>query len=85
LWGAGLPWPVIDTLELEHRLVTTAWQPDPPAGALRLWEARERYGLPHTGPHHALTDAVACAELYLAQTAELADGRPLPLRRLLAR
>ena len=30
-------------------------------------------------------DAVACAELYLAQTAELADGRPLALRRLLAR
>jgi DNA polymerase-3 subunit epsilon len=76
---------VIDTLELEHRLVTTAWQPDPPAGALRLWAARERHGLPHTGAHHALTDAVACAELYLAQTAELADGRPLPLRRLLAR
>ena len=84
-WGAGLPWPVIDTLELEHRLVTTAWQPDPPAGALRLWAARERHGLPHTGAHHALTDAVACAELYLAQTAELADGRPLLLRRLLAR
>ena len=84
LWGAGLPWPVVDTLQLEHRLVTTAWQPDPPAGALRLWAARERYGLPRTGPHHALADAVACAELYLAQTAELARGRPLTLRRLLA-
>ncbi len=84
-WGAGLPWPVVDTLQQQHRLVTTAWQPEPPAGALRLWAARERYGLPRTGPHHALKDAVACAELYLAQTAELADGRPLPLRRLLAR
>jgi DNA polymerase-3 subunit epsilon len=39
----------------------------------RLWGA----GLP--------SDAVACAELYLAQTAELADGRPMVLRRLLAR
>jgi DNA polymerase-3 subunit epsilon len=76
---------VVDTLELEHRLVMTAWQPDPPVGALRLWAARERYGLPRTGPHHALVDAVACAELYLAQTSQLADGRPLPLRRLLAR
>ena len=85
LWGADLPWPVIDTLQLEHHLITTAWQPDPPAGALRLWAARERYGLPHTGPHHALTDAVACAELYLAQIAELGRGRPLALRRLLAR
>ena len=85
LWGAGLPWPVVDTLQLEHRLVTTACQPDPPAGALRLWAARERYGLPRTGPHHALADAVACAELYLAQITELGNGRPLALRRLLAR
>lgn len=83
LWGTGLPWPVVDTLQLEHRLITTAWQPDPPVGALRLWAARERHRLPRTGPHHALTDAVACAELYLAQTAELADGRPLSLRGLL--
>jgi DNA polymerase-3 subunit epsilon len=85
LWGAGMPWPVVDTLQLQHRLVTTAWQPDPPAGALRLWTARERYGLPHNGPHHALADALACAELFLAQTAELGHGRPLPLRRLLSR
>jgi DNA polymerase-3 subunit epsilon len=85
LWGAGLPWPVVDTFQLEHRLITTAWRPDPPVGALQLWAARKRHGLPRTGPHHALTDAVACAELYLAQTAEIAHGRPLPLRRLLAR
>jgi DNA polymerase-3 subunit epsilon len=84
-WGAGLPWPVVDTLQLEHRLVTTAWQPRAPAAALQLWTARERYGLPRSGPHHALADAVACAELYLAQTAALARGRPLPLRRLLTR
>ena len=85
LWGAGLPWPVVDTFAMEHRIITTAWQPDPPVGALQLWAARERYGLPRTTPHHALGDAVACAELSLAQTAALADGRPLPLRRLLAR
>ena len=84
LGGAGMPGPVADRLQLQHRLVTTAWQPDPPAGALRLWTARERYGLPHTGPHHALADALACAELYLGQTAELGHGRPMPLRRIAA-
>ena len=36
---------------------------------LRLARVRQRYGLPAYRNHNALTDAVACAELYLALTA----------------
>ena len=69
LWGADLECAVVDTLELERRAVSGAWGPDPEAGALRLAAVRERYGLPRYRAHEALTDALACAEVYLAQTA----------------
>lgn len=37
---------------------------------LRLARVRQRYNLPAYSNHKALTDAIACAELYLALTAE---------------
>lgn len=51
-------------------------------GSIRLWGARERWGLPVYKAHEALTDALACAELYLAQLTEL--GEETPLKKLLA-
>lgn len=84
--GQPLPTLAVDTMALEHRLVTTGWQPgwdrEPPQGSLRLPAARERHGLPRYRSHDALTDAQACAELYLAQVAELGRGRPVTLRQL---
>ena len=77
-WGAGLPCVVVDTFELERRAVAGGWGSEPARGALRLWTARERRGLPVYRAHEALTDALACAELYLAQRAELRRG---PRRR----
>ena len=76
LWGAGMPCAVVDTFELERRAVAGGWGSEPEAGALRLWTARERRGLPVYRAHEALTDALACAELYLAQRAELAARSP---------
>lgn len=70
--------PAVCTLELQRRLLTR--QGEVPPGALRLWRARERHGLPVTKAHDALGDALACAELYLAQTAELGASGPLSLR-----
>jgi DNA polymerase-3 subunit epsilon len=74
----------VDTLVLQHRLLTegAGAVEEPRPGALRLWAARERYGLPLYQAHEPLTDAIACAELYLAQTAELAlrSRRPLTLK-----
>jgi DNA polymerase-3 subunit epsilon len=69
--------PGVCTLELQRRLLTR--NGEVPGDALRLWRARERHGLPSTKAHDALGDALACAELYLAQVAELGAGGPLCL------
>ena len=71
----------VDTLALHRRVLTEhlGAAPDPTPGALRLWAARERYGLPRYRSHEPLTDALACAELYLAQVAELSLRSPRPL------
>lgn len=72
--------PVVCTLDLQRRLLGRSGEEIPP-GALRLWRARESFGMPRTRAHDALGDAVACAELYLAQLAELGSpGTPLRLR-----
>ncbi|GAA4399397.1 exonuclease domain-containing protein [Fodinibacter luteus] len=87
LWGVGMPCAVVDTLALEERAVAGRWRHEAPRGALRLWSARERHGLPVYRAHEALTDALACAELYLAQRAELEAGSPgttLTLRQVMA-
>ncbi len=73
---------VVCTLTLQKRLLRADALDEWPEGALRLWVARERYGLPGGSPHDALGDALACAELYLGQAAELGRGRTLTLREL---
>ena len=42
-------------------------------GCLRLGASRQRYGLPVYSAHNALVDAVACAELFLAQLASMGN------------
>jgi DNA polymerase-3 subunit epsilon len=69
--------PAVCTLDLQRRLLTRHGEVR--TGDLRLWRARERHGLPVTAAHDALGDALACAELYLAQTAELGASGPLDL------
>ena len=76
LWGAAPASVVVDTLELERRALGGRWRHEPEPGTLRLWAARERRGLPVYRAHEALTDALACAELYLAQCAELEARDP---------
>ncbi|HLR87565.1 MAG TPA: 3'-5' exonuclease [Wenzhouxiangella sp.] len=75
-FGEGLLFPLIDTMEIERRVLRRqrrlAWF-SPPARrrqqSLRLADVRRRYGLPEYSPHHALTDALATAELLQAQVA----------------
>lgn len=76
---------VVDTLALQFRLLSQGFDDEPPQGSLRLWTARSQFGLPRYAAHNALTDALACAELYLAQTAELqaASTKPLTLKSVL--
>jgi DNA polymerase-3 subunit epsilon len=61
---------VVDTMTLQRRLFIRG-HGEPPPGTLRLDAARRRFGLPRYAAHRAATDAVATAELLLAQVAEL--------------
>lgn len=73
--GEGLQFPVIDTMQLEAHLYPkrqAGWldrllgrQPT----SIRLADSRQRYNLPMYQAHHALTDALATAELLQAQVA----------------
>jgi DNA polymerase-3 subunit epsilon len=68
----GRTWPepaVVDTMAAEARH-HERWGHQAPPGALRLWAARDRFGLPAYKAHDALMDAIGCAELHLAQVAE---------------
>lgn len=73
--GEGLMFPMIDTMSLEARLHRQSmwarfrrWLGRPPV-SIRLDASRQRYGLPSYQSHHALTDALATAELFQAQIA----------------
>lgn len=67
-FGAGLTVDVADTMEREFRKFQAADR-EPHRDDLRLWTVRQRYGLPASKAHHALTDALSGAELWLAQDA----------------
>lgn len=71
--GEGLQFPVIDTMQLEANLHRQPnwWQRllQRTPTSIRLAESRLRYNLPQYQAHHALTDALATAELLQAQVA----------------
>lgn len=77
----GIEFPVIDTLQLETDIQKRLYgglmnklkgrSPQ----SVRLGQARIRYGLPAYTPHHALTDAIATAELFQAQIAHHFDAK----------
>ncbi|WP_052462552.1 exonuclease domain-containing protein [Nigerium massiliense] len=71
LYGAPFVTPVIDTMRIMFTKLSMGFDAEPPRDALRLWNARARYHLPVYTAHEALTDAIAGAELYLAQVAEM--------------
>ncbi|MHC6800285.1 3'-5' exonuclease [Vibrio antiquarius] len=73
--GEGIEFPVIDTLHLEETIQqkrsSSLWErlKGKKPESVRLAQSRRRYGLPDYTPHHALTDAIATAELLQAQIA----------------
>lgn len=83
-YGASPAFTVVDTLRLQRRVLGNRWQ-SPEPDELRLDTARDHLGLPRYHAHEALTDALACAELYLAQVAHLGGDGRLPLGRLRSR
>lgn len=71
----GIEFPVVDTMHIETSLqqklnggILNKIRGRKPE-SVRLGASRSRYGLPLYTPHHALTDAVATAELLQAQIA----------------
>lgn len=83
LFGCGLLVRSIDTQELAHRTLERRQIAIKP-GDLRLHALCERYHLPRYAAHNALADAMAAAELFLAQAAYHGDERPLKLRDFLS-
>lgn len=83
LHGVRPSFDVVDTMSLQFALLSQGYDDEPPQGSLRLWSARGQYGLPRYAAHAALTDALACAELYLAQASELQATRPRTLKAVL--
>ena len=81
-YGAPLLMMTVDTLQLEHRLMSRRDQPVAP-GELRLQACRDRYGLPALPAHNALTDALATAELLVAHATQRAIGGSLRIGALL--
>lgn len=66
--GYPLLFPIVDTMELERRYFQSGlrgWLSK--VGSLRLDACRSRLNLPRYKAHHALTDALATAELLQAQ------------------
>lgn len=69
-WGAPLLMPYVDTMEFERKKLLRDQEHIKP-GELRLFQCRERYGLPAVELHDALGDALATAELWLAINAKI--------------
>jgi len=72
-FGTALPVRTICTLALEQRLAPNLVGTD----AYRLSATRHRYNLPEYPQHDALSDAIAAAELFLAQLARIGADSPL--------
>ena len=75
LWGEHCLFPLIDTMAIEARWERRGWKNQLKEAlglqpvSIRLDNSRQRYGLPRYSAHHAMVDAIATAELFLAQVA----------------
>jgi len=77
-WGVRPEVPVLDTVRVERSLAGFGRE----SRDLRLPALRERYRLPPHRAHHALSDAVAAAEVMLCQWREISGSRTTRLRRV---
>ena len=80
LYGMAPPFPIIDTLVVAKKRLDkrdVAYDPS----ELRLSALRTKYGFPEHYAHNALNDAIATAELLLAQVSE--RGENISLQQLI--
>jgi len=82
LYGFAPSFPMIDTLMIAKRQLDKrdlAYDPS----ALRLSALRHKYSLPEHHGHDALNDAIATAELFMAQVNHMPNSNKVQLRELL--
>jgi len=82
LYGMAPPFPMIDTLMVAKRQLDkrdVAYDPS----ALRLSALRHKMGLPNHCAHNALNDAIATAELLMAQVSNMTEQKSLTLQDVL--
>ncbi len=82
LYGLAPPFPMIDTLMVAKRQLDkrdVAYDPS----TLRLSALRHKMGLPNHFAHNALNDAIATAELLMAQVSNLPEQKSITLKELL--
>ncbi len=84
IYGMAPVIPAIDTMQLARQRLERRQQPCKP-NQLRLFNLRKQYGLPAYQAHNALMDAIATAELFLAQLAHGNYRKPPPLKYFLLR
>ncbi len=82
LYGAGFSIPVVDTQRIAKRSLERQGQVIR-GSDLRLAECRRRHGLPHYRMHNALSDALACGELFLVQQAQFDCRKAVALKHFL--
>lgn len=81
LYQQGFHLPIVDTEVLARRQLQRRGA-SIQSGALRLFNLRKRYHLPEYSAHQALSDAIATAELFLAQAAESCPKLNCKLKQL---
>ncbi|MCL1143886.1 exonuclease domain-containing protein [Shewanella gaetbuli] len=82
VFGFRMLMPFIDTLGIEKKRYLRQ-HGQLIKGCVRLGESRERYHLPVYAGHNALLDAIACAELLLAQVAAMGGGHQMKCYELI--
>ncbi|WP_456375816.1 exonuclease domain-containing protein [Thiolapillus sp.] len=82
LYGMAPVLPAIDTMQIARKRMERLQQPYK-ANELRLFNLRKQYGLPAYQAHNALMDAIATAELFLAQLAHGNYHKSPPLKNFL--
>lgn len=82
VYQTQLPLVAIDTLQIAYQSKYKQ-SVHIPSDALNLFTLREGYQLPRYKAHNAMTDAVATAELLLAQVSKMDQHEKTPIKRLL--
>ncbi|MGB0694266.1 MAG: exonuclease domain-containing protein [Rhodospirillaceae bacterium] len=83
LYGLPLAVPYVDTMSLEIKRFRRRHSEKEAKGSFRLGAIRDRYKLPRYRAHNALIDAIACAEVFLAQASGLSGKKQARLGDLL--